>query len=92
MKPNFKDNRPFSKHLFAVDMGKTEIIMNKSVCLGQAILDVSKTLMYAFHYDYMKPRYGSKDGLCYMDTNFSRQKCISDVSLRNLIQTYLNEG
>ena len=68
MKPNFKDGFPFSKHLFAVEMGKTEIKMNKPVYLGQAILDLSKTLMYEFHYDYMRPKYGSKVSLCYMDT------------------------
>ena len=69
MKPNFKDGHPFSKHLFAVEMGKTEIKMNKQVYLGQAILDLSKTLMYEFHYDYMRPRYGSKVNLRYMDTD-----------------------
>ena len=67
MKPNFKDGHPFSKHLFAVEMGKTEIKINKSVYLRQAILDLSKMLMYEFHYDYMRPRYGSKVKLCYMD-------------------------
>ena len=43
--------------------------MNKPVYLGQAILDLSKTLMYEFHYDYMMPKYGSKVKLCYMDTS-----------------------
>ena len=37
MKPNFKDGFPFSKHLFAVEMGRTDIKMNKPVYLGQAI-------------------------------------------------------
>ena len=69
MKPNFKDRYPFSKHLFAVEMGITEITMNKPVYLGQAILDLSKTLMYEFHYDYMRPRYGNKVKLCYMYTD-----------------------
>ena len=50
-------------------MRKTEIKMNKTVYFGQAILDLSKTLMYEFHYDYMRPKYGSKARLCYMDTN-----------------------
>ena len=36
---------------------------------GQAILDLSKTLMYEFHYDCMRPKYGSKVSLCYMDTD-----------------------
>ena len=45
MKTNFKDCDPFAKHLFAVEMGKREITMNKPVYLRQAILDLSKTLM-----------------------------------------------
>ena len=69
MKPNFKDGHPFSKHLFAVEMGKTKIKMNKPVYLGQAILDLNKTLMHEFHYDYMRPKYGSKVKLCYKDTD-----------------------
>ena len=69
MKPNFKDGHPFSKHLFAVEIEKSEIKMGKPVYLGQAILDLSKTLMYEFHYDYMRPKYGSKVNLCYMDTD-----------------------
>ena len=43
--------------------------MKKPGYFGQAILDLSKTLMYEFHYDYMRPLYGSKVKLWYMDTN-----------------------
>ena len=39
------------------------------VYLGQVILDLSKILMYEFHYDHMKPKYGGKLKLCYMDTD-----------------------
>ena len=39
------------------------------MCLAQAILDLSKALTYEFHYDYMRPKYGSKVNLCYMDTD-----------------------
>ena len=69
MKPNFKDGHPFSKHLFAVEMGKSEITMSKPVYLGQVILDLSKTLMYEFYYDFTRPKHGSKVKLCYMDTD-----------------------
>ena len=69
MMPHFKDGYPFSKHLLAVEIGKTEIKMNKPVYLRQAILYLSKTLMYEFCYDYMRPKYGSKAKLCYMDTD-----------------------
>ena len=43
--------------------------MNKPVYLGQAILDISKTLMCEFWYNYIKPKYGDKARLCYMDTD-----------------------
>ena len=43
--------------------------MNKPIYLGQAILDISKTLMFEFWYDYIKPKYGDKVKLCYMDTD-----------------------
>ena len=56
MNPNFKDGYPFLKQLFAVERGKAEIMMNELVYLGQAILDLSKALMYKFHYDYIQQR------------------------------------
>ena len=43
--------------------------MNKPVYLGLSILETSKTLMYEFWYDYMKPKYGDNVKLCYMDTD-----------------------
>ena len=50
-------------------MKKVEIKMNKPVYIGQAILDISKTLMYEFWYGYIKPKYGDKARLCYTDTD-----------------------
>ena len=69
MKPNFKSGIIFIKNLMGCEMGKTSVIMDKSIYLGQAILDLSKIIMYKFHYDYMKPKYGENLQLCYMDTN-----------------------
>ena len=43
--------------------------MNKPVHLGLSILELSKILMYEFWYDYVKPKYGEKAKLCYMDTD-----------------------
>ena len=51
------------------EMGKVKVVMNKPVYLGQAILDLSKIIMYELHYDYMKPKYGDNLQLCYMDTD-----------------------
>ena len=50
-------------------MRKTQILMNKPVYLGLLILDLSKTVMYEFWYDYVKPKYGENAKLCYMDTD-----------------------
>ena len=51
-------------------MGKIKVVMNKPVNLGQAILDLSKIVMYEFHYDYMKQKYINDNlTLCYMDTD-----------------------
>ena len=50
--------RKFSENLMGVEMGKSKIKMTKPVYLGQAILDLSKMVMYKFHYDYMLPKYG----------------------------------
>ena len=50
-------------------MKKTKVKMNKPIYLGLSILDSSKILMYKFWYDYMKPKYGNRVKLCYMDTD-----------------------
>ena len=52
-----------------IEMRKVEVKMNKSIYLGQVILDISKTLMYEFQYNHIKPKYGDKARLCYTDTD-----------------------
>ena len=54
--------------LLTKEMKKAQIIMNKLVCLGLAILEISKIVMYQFSYDFVKTKYGEKAKLCYMDT------------------------
>ena len=70
MRPNFKSGTLLGLDLMSCEMGKVRVVMNKPVYLSQAILDLSKTIMYEFHYDYMKCKYKDEDlKLCYMDTN-----------------------
>ena len=70
MKPNFKGGVLMGADLMSCEMGKVKVKMNKPVYLGQAILDLSKTIMYGFHYDYMKRKYDESDlKLLYMDTD-----------------------
>ena len=65
--PNYQTIKQFSENLLAIEMKKTKVKMNKPVYLGMSILDISKTLMYEFWYDYVKPKYQDKANLCYMD-------------------------
>ena len=67
--PNYHTTKWISDNLLAMEMRKTKVKMNKPVCLGLPILEISKTLMYEFWYDYMKPKYGDNVKLCYMDTD-----------------------
>ena len=68
-KPNYMGRTTFSDNLVAIHMGKTSIYMNKPVYLGMSILDISKILMYDFHYGYIKPKYGDKAKLLFTDTD-----------------------
>ena len=67
--PNYHATKHISEDLLIMEMKKRELYMNNSIYLGQAILDISKTLMYEFWYDYIKTMYGDKVKLCYMDTD-----------------------
>ena len=67
--PNYHTTKHFSKNLLAMEMKKTKVKMNKPVYLGMSILEISKTLLYEFWYDYIKPKYKDEAKLCYMDTD-----------------------
>ena len=56
-RPNFDRATIFDRNLIAVHMKKTEVFFNKPVYVGQAILDLSKTLMFDFHYNYIQKKY-----------------------------------
>ena len=90
-KPNFKHRTIFTENLIAVHMGKTRLIFNKPVYVGMCILDISKTLMYDFHYNYIKKKYGEKalllmtdtDSLCYeIETEDFYKDISSDIEAK----------
>ena len=68
-KPNYQHQTIFSKNLAAVHMKKVSLKFNKPVYLGMSILDLSKTLMYDFHYNYIKPKYDDRAKLLFTDTD-----------------------
>ena len=69
-KPNFKGPpKIFNENLISVHMKKTSLTMNKPVYLGMCILDLSKVIMFDFHYKYIKPKYENKAKLLFTDTD-----------------------
>ena len=68
-KPNFKSRKIFNENLVSVHMKKTSLLMNKPIYLGMCILDLSKIIMYDFHYNYIKSKYADKAKLLFTDTD-----------------------
>ncbi|KAJ8983456.1 hypothetical protein NQ317_013331 [Molorchus minor] len=68
-KPQFKNLSIFSENLIAVQMQKTRIVYNKPIYVGFSILDISKTVLYDFFYNYLKPSYKQNLELLYTDTD-----------------------
>ena len=68
-KPNFHHRTIFTENLIAVHMKKTKVYYNKPIYLGLCVLDLSKTLMYDFHYNYIKKKYGQAASLLFTDTD-----------------------
>ena len=67
--PNYDTTKHFPKNWLAIEMKKTKVKMNKPEYLGMSISNISKTRMYEFWYDYVRPKYKDKAKLWYMDTD-----------------------
>ena len=59
--PSFHITKFFTENLLAIEMRTAQILMNKLVYLGLSIIDLSKTVMYEFWYDYVKPKYVKRE-------------------------------
>ncbi|XP_037926191.1 uncharacterized protein LOC119661065 [Hermetia illucens] len=68
-KPEFKASTVFNENLVAIELNKSEIYFNKPIYVGMCILDLAKTTIYDFHYNYMIPEFGFNCSLCYTDTD-----------------------
>ena len=66
---NYDSHKKFSEHFMEIKMKKIRVKMAKPLYLGMSILDISKTLMYEFWYDYINPKHGGRTKLCYIDTD-----------------------
>ena len=68
-KPTYVSSKIFNENLVAVHKIKEILILNRPAYVGMCILDLSKTLMYDFHYNYIKKKYGDKAKLLFTDTD-----------------------
>ena len=68
-RPSFISRKIFNEDLVAVHKMKTTLTLNRPAYVGMCILDLSKTLMYNFHYNYIKSQYGDKARLLFTDTD-----------------------
>ena len=68
-KPTFIGSKIFNKNLVAVHKIKESLTLNRPAYVGMCILDLSKTLMYDFHYNFIKRKYGAKAKLLFTDTD-----------------------
>ena len=68
-KPTYVSSKIFNENLVAVHKIKETLTLNRPAYVGMCILDLSKTLMYDFHYKYIKEKYGQKAKLLFTDTD-----------------------
>ncbi|KAG7299574.1 hypothetical protein JYU34_016555 [Plutella xylostella] len=68
-RPNFHSASIFSENLVAIQMKPERVVLDKPIYIGFAVLELSKSHMYDFHYSIIKPMYGKRVELCYTDTD-----------------------
>ena len=68
--PSFKQLKIFHENLVTVERAKVELMLNRPIYVGFAILDLSKTLIYDFHYNYIKQMYPDSTLLFTGDTDY----------------------
>ena len=68
-KPTYVSSKIFNENLMAVHKVKETLTLNKPAYVGMCILDLSKMLMYDFHYNYIRKKYGNRARLLFTDTD-----------------------
>lgn len=68
-KPTYVSSKIFNEHLLAVHKIKETLTLNRPAYVDMCILDLSKTLMYEFYYNYIIEKFGDKARLVFTDTD-----------------------
>ena len=85
-KPNFKHLTIFDEDLVSIHMKRTKLKFNKPVYCGMAILDLSKTLMYDFHYNNIKLKFGENAKPLFTDTDLLCYEIQTDDFFKDISQ------
>ncbi|XP_058790457.1 uncharacterized protein LOC131663808 [Phymastichus coffea] len=88
--PNFHSSSIFHENLAAIQLSQTTISIKKPIYIGLCVLDLSKTLVYDFHYGYMKQRIGEKCKLLYTDTDSLIYE-IQDVDMYEIMKVDIDK-
>ena len=76
----------FDNDLVAIHKSKVILTLNKPVYVGMCRLDLRKVLMFEFHYDYIKNKYGSNSRLLFTDTDRLIYEIKTEMSLKILVR------
>ena len=86
-KPTYVSSKIFNENLVAVHKIKETLTLNRPAYVGMCILDLSKTLMYDFHYNYIKEKYGDKAKLLFTDTD----SLTCEIEAKDVYQDFWND-
>ena len=86
-KPTYVSSKIFNENLVAVHKIKETLTLNRPAYVGMCILDLSKTLMYDFHYNYIKEKYGDKVKLLFTDTD----SLTYEIEAKDVYQDFWND-
>ena len=87
LKPAYVSSKIFNENLVAVHKIKEALTLNRPAYVGMCILDLSKTLMYDFHYNYIKKKYGDKAKLLFTDTG----SLTHEIEAEDVYQDFWND-
>ena len=85
--PTYVSSKIFNENLVAVHKIKETLTLNRPAYVGMCILDLSKTLMYDFHYNYIKEKYGDKAKLLFTDTD----SLTYEIEAKDVYQDFWND-
>ena len=85
IKPSFISQKIFSKNFVAIHKIKPALTLNKPIYVGFSILDLSKLLMYEFHYRYIKSKFVAK--LLFTDTD----SLVYEIKTENVYEDFYQD-